>query len=64
MWWWWWESIRNVEKQKREEESEKVFFAFALINTCTICTLRISEPELEMKAATYENLPNNYATTQ
>ena len=32
--------------------------------TCTIFAPRISLPELEMKAAAYEHLPNNCGTTQ
>ena len=52
-----------LRSKKGRKKVKKCFSPLPSL-TCTICALRISEPELEMKAAAYENWPNNYGTTQ
>ena len=52
-----------LRSKKGRKKVKKCFSPLPSL-TCTMCALRISEPELEMKAAAYENLPNNYGTTQ
>lgn len=52
-----------LRSKKGRKKVKKCFSPLPSL-TCTMCALRISEPELEMKAAAFENLPNNYGTTQ
>ena len=51
-------------RSKKEGRKMKKCFSTLPSLTCTICAPRMSEPELEMKAAACENLPNNYGATQ